>query len=498
MKWCLISVILFSTAATAQLKLAKIFTDNMVLQRNKPVKITGTAVPGKTISVSFGNETKTVVAGSDSSWMISFKKQKENLSPQTITARCGEDKLEIRNVLIGDVWLCLGQSNMQWPVEREMHAVQALATASQPLLRFYNPSYAGENIYNSPFTDSVAARLNEPDFYKGSWEQSDSHSVRTMSAVGYYFGKAILLSEKIPVGLIDLSIGGAPAETFIRRGALQNDLRFSAKVKSDWLENESLPVWIRERGRQNRGDRKNGNGDEWGWNHAFKPGFAFTAGILPLLSFPVAGIIWYQGESNSLEKDRVEEYNDLLELMVNDYRRQWQQPDMPFYWVQLSSIDTATYASQYWPQFRNEQRLFLQKIKNGGMAVSSDAGLKNDVHPRNKKIVGERLARWALRHTYHRRVTPSGPLPVRARWRNGEVIVKFRYGKGLRPADGDMVRGFSIDGEKTGNIFFKKNKVIIPVNTKPGFITYGWAPFTTANLVNAEGLPASTFKIPVR
>lgn len=170
-----------------------------------------------------------------------------------------------------------------------------------------------------------------------------------MSAVAYYFAKAIVEKENIPVGIINLSIGGAPIETFISKEALRRNEKFASKVSGNWLENESLPEWIRQRGKENVGNNANGFKDDLGLNHAYKPGFAYACGIEPLLAFSIKGIIWYQGESNSLEKEKVEEYRALLHLMIGDYRIKWKQPDMPFYWVQLSSIDTANYQSKLWP-----------------------------------------------------------------------------------------------------------------------------------------------------
>lgn len=147
----------------------------------------------------------------------------------------------------------------------------------------------------------------------------------------------------------------------------------------------------------------NGYKDELGLNHAYKTGFAFEGGIEPLLSFPVKDVLWYQGESNSLELARVEDYRDLLHLLIDDYRQKWKQPHMPFYWVQLSYIDTTNYKSQYWPQFRDELRKLLYEVKNSGMSVCSDIGFYNDIHPANKKEVGERLARLALNKMYKKK-----------------------------------------------------------------------------------------------
>lgn len=481
----------------AQLKVASIFSDNMVVQREQPIKFWGKALPGKKVVIEFAGITKVSAVSPDSTWMVLFPKQKASVRPQSILINCDNERLHLNNILIGDVWICSGQSNMEWQMQREAHYKEEVVHTLQPLIRFINPPPAGRNVYGVSFTDSINRRLNEKDFYLwNGWETCDSNTVKDMSAVAYYFAKEIVNDQNIPIGLINLSIGGAPIETFISREALENSKEFSIKVRGNWLENTSLPEWIRIRGKQNVGNHT--PTDNMGPHHGYKPGFAFDAGIKPLLNFPVKGILWYQGESNSLEAARVQEYKGLQRLLIEDYRNKWKQPGLPFYWVQLSSIDTLQYKSQYWPQFRDEQRKLLSIVNNGGMAVSSDVGFKNDVHPTNKKDIGKRLARWALHKTYKRDLIPSGPLPLHAKYSKGKVIITFQYAKGLRTSDGQAVRGFSLDGINETAASRLNDKVLIHTNSKPTAVFYGWKPYTDANLVNEAGLPASTFKIATR
>lgn len=493
-----LSLLLLPILSFGQLQLSNIFSANMVLQRNAPIRIWGKAVPGRMVTVSFARQCRQATVQQDSAWSVSFQKQKENARPQSLFIACGDEKIELQNILVGDVWLCSGQSNMEWPVQREMHWKEESRNAHQSLVRLNNPPPAGRNVYGVAYTDSLNRRLTTDSFYAWhGWDTCDSNTVKDMSAVGYYFAKRIVAKEGIPIGLINLSIGGAPLETFISRDALQNDKRFAAKVRGDWLRNEQLPGWIRERGKQNVGNHPEGYKDDLGLNHAYKPGFAYESGVKPLLNFPIKGVLWYQGESNSLEKERVDEYKDLLHLLIDDYRRKWKQPDMPFYWVQLSSIDTATYSSQYWPQFRDGQRRLLNEVKRGGMAVCSDIGFQNNVHPTNKKDVGERLARWALQQVYGEDIVPSGPLPLNAVYDKGKIIVTFRYARHLRTADGNGLRGFSLDGKTGAAAAIVNDRVVIHSEQRPAFLYYGWKPFTDANLVNDEGLPASTFKLKI-
>jgi len=471
------------------LQLAAIFTDNMVLQRGEPVHVWGRGAPGERVLVEMGRA-KTVaggvspwramtVVGADSVWDVYLPAQGADSVGRALRVVSGRDSVFVRNILFGDVWVCLGQSNMEFPMHSEKYFSEEKAFSGQPLIRLYNPSYIGKNEYGKAFTDSMLRRLNAAEFYKGGWSVCDSATVRAMSAVGYYFGKTIVAREHIPIGLIHLAIGGCPIETFMSRDALRE---FPGKLDSPWLENKTLPDWVRERGRQNVGS----GGDA----HGYKPGFAFAAGIAPILPMPIKGMIWYQGESNSQEPERVEEYPRLQRAMVEDYRKKWRKPHLPFYWVQLSSIDTVQYKSRYWPAFRDGQRRLLAEIANGGMAVCSDIGVRDNVHPVDKRTVGERLARWALRDVYGEKgLVVSGPLPLRATYDRDTVTVFFQYGRGLRTADGGPLRGFS-----GGNAFIRGDRVVLPVKGKPAAVYYGWEPFTDANLVNGDGLPASTFK----
>lgn len=499
MRFFFLSILLLPFFTNAQLQVAKIFSDNMVLQREQPVHIWGKGTPGKNVEVFFTNEKRNTTVKNDSTWIVEFVKQKANATGRSIIIKSGDEKTELKNILVGDIWLCIGQSNMEWPMVKEMHYKEELPNSLQPLLRLYNPTYAGKNTFNVPFTDSIVQNLTAKNFYKGQWQTCDSNSFKLMSALGYYFGKKIVSEMNVPVGLINISIGGAPLETFISTNTLKNNPQLSKKINGNWLTNEALPVWARERGKQNVGGLKNVPNDEYGNNHAFKPGFAYESGIAPIFNLPIKGVLCYQGESNAQEIERVNEYAALSAVMIEDYRVKWKQPQLPFYYVQLSSIDTLKYKGHLWPQFRDEQRKMLKLIPNSGMAVCSDIGFKNDVHPTNKKDVGERLARWALNKTYHTNIIPSGPLPLQAKYKNGKIIITFQYtGNNLLTADGKPLRGFSVDGIHECEASIQNKIITIAVKEKPAFVYYGRKSFTDANLVNSEKLPASTFKIKLK
>ena len=484
---------------SAQLKCADIFSDHMVLQRDEPVSIWGKGVPGKVVEVKFNTVIRKATVKTDSSWMVAFQPQALNRSPQNIVVTSNKERLILRNILIGDLWLCMGQSNMEWPMKSEAHYKEEISKCNQPVLRFYNPTYAGKGVFGEPYADAVLQQLNAGNFYTGKWQVSDSISFKEMSAVAYYFGKEIIQHTGIPTGLIHLAIGGAPIETFIDHKILEKDAQFVNKVKGNWLQNNTLPVWVRERGAQNIPVDLRSTKNETGPAHPYKPGYAYETGIEPILNFPVKGILWYQGESNAQEIERVSEYRELMKLMVNDYRSKWKKPALPFYFIQLSSVDTARYNGRLWPVFRDEQRKAMHEIQHSGMVVSSDVGARHDVHPRNKKTPGQRLARWALKNEYHRAIIPGGPLPVKAVFANGQVIINFHHtGNSLQTSSGENPKGFSLDGISETEATVEKDVVVIKTQGKPDSIYYGWKPFTEANLINEAGLPASTFKIAVQ
>ncbi|MBL0110718.1 MAG: sialate O-acetylesterase [Saprospiraceae bacterium] len=481
-----------------QLSLDPIFSDHMVFQQGQKITVWGKAIPGMTIAGMMQHDQQSTFVQPDSSWLLHFASLTASARPYSITISTQGQSIQMNDILIGDLWLCLGQSNMEWPMVKELHYKEAVSMSDQPLLRFYNPDYTGKGIYNTPFNDSIIQRLQKGPFYHGVWQVSDSNTIKQMSAVAYYFGKELLLDQGIPIGLIQLSIGGAPLETLIDREVMKAAPQFTSKIKADWLHNPSLPVWIKERAVQNLGD-VNPLGADNDLAHPFAPGFAFDRGLKSFVPLPIKGVIFYQGESNAQEQDRVAEYADLFKLMVRDYRRQWHQPSLPFYYVQLSSIDTTRYKSQCWPAFREEQRKILSTVDHTGMAVSSDVGAKDDVHPTDKKTVGRRLALQALKNSYHKRIVADGPLVKKAKYHRGKTTITFHYPiRVLATSDQKPLRGFSIDPHKETTALIHHRKVIIPGMSKPDYIYYAWQPYSTANLTNDLGLPASTFKIKVK
>ena len=327
-------------------------------------------------------------------------------------------------------------------------------------------------------------------FTDASWTVCSPENAGKFSAIAYYFGKMLQDSLKVPVGLICNAIGGSPTEAWIDRRTLEYE--FPAILR-DWTKNDFIQDWVRGRAALNV--KKSTDKFQ---RHPYEPCYLYESGILSLQQYPIKGVIWYQGESNAHNKDAHEK---LFKLLVDSWRTNWNDAQLPFYYVQLSSINRPS-----WPWFRDSQRRLMAEIEHVGMAVSSDKGDSLDVHPTHKLEIGERLARWALNKTYgYDKVVPSGPLYKSVSFVKGKAYVEFEYSKGLRPSvEGEKLRTFEIAGDD--EIFYPAQAVVEGNQVKvwakevkdPKVVRYAWQPFTRANLVNEEGLPASTFRSDVK
>lgn len=288
----------------------------------------------------------------------------------------------------------------------------------------------------------------------------------------------------VPVGLICNAVGGAPTEAWVDRNSLETSF---PNILRNWLQNDFIQDWVRGRAAKNLTNDQTKLG-----RHPYEPCYLYESGILPLQRYPIKGVIWYQGESNAHNKDA---HAKLFSLLVNGWRQNWNNPDMPFYFVQLSSLNRPS-----WPWFRDSQLRLMKEISNTGMAVSSDYGDSLDVHPRCKQPVGERLARWALAKTYGQHITPSGPVFSSVTRQADALIVSFLYADGLQTSDGKSPSCFEIAEEDglfqpaTATIEGSKVRLTSPTIKHPRYVRYAWQPFTRANLVNADLLPASTFR----
>ena len=465
------------------LKMPLLYTDNMVLQREVPLTIQGTANAGDQVTVSIADRQMKTKVGPNGKWSVTLPPLKAG-EPYTLKISTNQKVLQYHNVLAGEVWLCSGQSNMEFMLKQASTARLDIPRAADQELRLYDMK-ARWRTNAVEWETTVLDSLNHLQYYKDTeWKECAPETVSDFSAIAYYFGKMLRDSLKVPVGLICNAVGGSPTEAWIDRTSLEYHFPAILKV---WTQNDFIQEWVRGRAALNI--KKSVNNRQ---RHPYEPCYLYESGIRPLEQYPIRGIIWYQGESNA---HNWEAHEALFKLLVNAWRKNWNDDCLPFYYVQLSSLDRPS-----WPWFRDSQRRMLNEISDIGMAVSSDHGDSLDVHPTCKQPVGERLARWALNKTYLKDIVPSGPLFRGADVRGEKVYLSFDYGQGMRSSDGKSLRCFEVaefEGiyyPATAEVVGEQVKVYSKEVRNPRYVRYGWQPFTRANLVNRAGLPASTFR----
>ncbi len=464
------------------LQVSPLYTDNMVLQHGKPLTIKGVANADEQVTVQIAQQKATAVADNQGKWAIRLEPLEVGEDYQ-LRIETKTKKLCFHHVAVGEVWLCSGQSNMQFQLKQAATAKQDIPQAADDGLRFFDLK-ARWLTSDATWPASALDSINHLHYYKETtWQKSSPSTAESFSAVAYYFGRMLRDSLQVPIGLIHNSVGGSPIEAWIDRNTLES--RFPAILK-DWMHNDFIQEWVRGRAVVNLGGESSKN------RHPYEPCYLYECGIEPLEQYPIQGVIWYQGESNA---HNFEAHEELFKLMVNSWRENWQDEKLPFYFVQLSSLNRPS-----WPWFRDSQRRLMQEIPHTGMAVSTDVGDSLDVHPVQKKEVGDRLARWALQQTYHHTLVPSGPLFRSVQADGDQLIVSFDYAQGLQLADGKQIVGFEVAGEE--GLFYPAIAVVendrIRLSSEkvkqPRYVRYAWQPFTRANLINGVRLPASTFR----
>lgn len=465
------------------LSMSSLYADYMVLQRDVPLDIHGTANTGEKITVEIGGQKAKATADNQGKWsvVLSPMQAAEDL---TLTITAGKQRKVFSHVAVGEVWLCSGQSNMAFMLCQAESGKQDIAVADDPQLRLFDMKGRWET-YDVAWPASCLDSLNHLQYFRETtWQPSTPSSASRFSAVGYYYGRMLRQKLGVPVGLICNAVGGAPTEAWVDRNSLETSF---PNILSNWLQNDFIQDWVRGRAAKNLTNDQTKLG-----RHPYEPCYLYESGILPLQRYPIKGVIWYQGESNAHNKDA---HAKLFSLLVNGWRQNWNNPDMPFYFVQLSSLNRPS-----WPWFRDSQLRLMKEISNTGMAVSSDHGDSLDVHPRCKQPVGERLARWALAKTYGQHITPSGPVFSSVTRQADALIVSFLYADGLQTSDGKAPSCFEIAEEDglfhpaTATIEGNTVRLTSPTIKHPRYVRYAWQPFTRANLVNGDQLPASTFR----
>lgn len=465
------------------LQMSQLYTDYMVLQRDMPLDIHGIANAGEKITVSISNQKATATANNQGKWSVVLKPMNA-ATDLTLTVEAGSAAKVYKHVAVGEVWLCSGQSNMAFMLCQADTYKRDIDNVGDPQLRLFDMKARWET-YNVAWPASCLDSLNHLQYYRSTtWQPTTPDNAKWFSAIAYYYGRMLRDSLKVPVGLICNAVGGSPTEAWVDRNTLETC--FPAILKN-WLHNDFIQDWVRGRAAKNLTNDNTHLG-----RHPYEPCYLYESGILPLQKYPIKGVIWYQGESNA---HNMEAHSELFKLLVGSWRSNWSNPTMPFYFVQLSSLNRPS-----WPWFRYSQLQLMQQIANTGMAVSSDCGDSLDVHPLRKQPVGQRLARWALNKTYGMSVTPSGPIYKGVVRSADALIVSFDYADSLCTSDGKQPSTFEIAEEEgmyypaTAVIEGNTVRLTSPEVKNPRYVRYGWQPFTRANLINGDALPASTFR----
>ncbi len=490
---------LITLTAKADVHLPDVIGSSMVLQQKQTVPIWGTAEPGETVTVAFAGQKKTVVAGPDGKWRVDLGKLSASFKPQTMTIT-GKNKIELKDILVGEVWLVAGQSNMQWRLPESAGGEAATAAANHPNIRLFNVSR------------EVAFKKRVGKL--GDWAVCTPESVKEFSAAGYYFGVELEKELKVPIGLLNSSYGGSQAEAWTPVAYLNAspELKPTVDRTKIWDEErprvrveyaEAIKKW-REQADKSRaaGVRPSPSPGVPDALRDYRIASSIYDGMIELLMpFAIRGAAWYQGESN---ESRAEQYNLLLPTMIRAWRERWGQGDFYFGIVQLPNYRriNAEPEETPWSFIREAQRRTALSVINTGLIVTIDIGVAGDIHPKNKLDVGKRMARWALKDVYGRKIDNS-PVVVKAETKGSIVVLTYDdFGTGLRIRDGERLDEFAIAGDDKkwfwadGKIVGKnKIEVSSPSVAAPKAVRYAFNSNPKhPNLTNDSGLPASPFR----
>lgn len=479
--------------AESTLKLAGLFTDHMVIQRDQPATVWGFSKPGETITVTFAGREKSTKASKDGTWTLKLDSLKANSTGATLIARTANQETTINDILVGDVWLCSGQSNMHFRMKSVRNAEEEIAAMNHPDVRFFT---VGHQFGQKPLDDVV-----------GAWQPVSPATVAECSAVACYFGTALQQKLGVPIGLIVSSVGGTRIESWMRSETLAatgesktliekwkdvspEEFARIATVYSEFQDQRDRvhPAAVREAKAQGKPVPPAPVAPKQRCHDC--PSALHNGMIEPLEPFPIRGAIWYQGESNAGQPGP---YQKLLPAMIGDWRSVWGN-DLPFLFVQL-----APHRSIH-PGFREAQHLIWQNTPRTAMAVTTDVGNADNIHPTHKRPVGERLALAARALSHGEDIVSSGPVFKDITIAGNRAIISFTHeGGGLIAKNGEL-KGFTIAGADgkflPSTAVIAGNTVIVSSEkvTRPTAVRYNWDIMPEGNLFNREDLPAAPFR----
>jgi len=490
--------------ARADVTVPSLISDHMLLQQESKANVWGKADPGEEITVKLGEVSVPAKADDKGRWSARLTGIKPGvIGDMTIK---GKNTITIKDVAVGEVWVCSGQSNMEWSVAASQNPEKEIPAADFPQIRL--------------FTVAKNPQFAPTEECKGQWEVCSPKTVAGFSAVGYFFGRELHAKLKVPIGLIHTSWGGTPAEFWTPREVLEADPALKKAYLDKWDEvkaaypaakaayDEKINAWkgAVEQAKTDSKPLPPKPQEPRGGAPFGSPACLWNGMIVPVLPYTIQGAIWYQGESNA---SHAALYRTLFPTMITSWRRAWAEdglaqsdnPEFPFLFVQLANFMARRDqpSESQWAELREAQTMTLE-LPRTGMAVAIDIGDAKDIHPRNKQEVGRRLALSAQAMVYYIDTEYSGPIYGGSQIEDGRIRLNFRNAAGMKAADGGNIKGFAIAGEDKkfvwADVAIDGDHVLVssPDVPKPVAVRYGWADNPDVNLVNAAGLPASPFR----
>ncbi len=504
--WLLLALVVMGSSSFAELRLPAVFSEGMVLQRDNNVAVRGWADPGAEVAVRFAGGQEKTNAGADGRFMVRLKPMAANAQPQSLIVTSGAETVEIGNVLVGEVWLCSGQSNMGMRVKKAKDYEKEQAAANHPLIRMF-------------LTDRKAS-LEPREDCTGAWNVCAPKTVGEFSATAYFFGREIQRELNVPVGLILSAWGGTGIEAWSPLASLEEFPTVMADKAERDAEAEGFDVaaeearfnTLREQWKVDAKEARSSGGKPPKWPkkkvHPHEdqnyPANLYNAMIHPHVPYGIRGAIWYQGERNSHSFEDAVLYRDLLENLVSEWREDFGA-DVPFYAVQLVNFrkpQVEPVEDTGWVFIRESFLKFHKEVPDVGIAVGIDVGEADNIHPKNKQAIGYRLARQALAKTYGKKVVAGGPIYRSRKKEDGKIVIRFEdVGSGLVSRGGGPLKTFAIAGSDrrfvAAQAVIRGDTVVVSSDgvADPVAVRYAWADNPVGcNLYNSEGFPASPFR----
>jgi sialate O-acetylesterase len=379
---------LLALAASAA-EFARPFADSMILPHGRPIPVWGSGQPGEVVTVAFADQSQIARCGPDGRWQLTLTAEKPSASGRELVVSSIHGRVALKDVLIGEVWLASGQSNMDFPLGRAVGGKAAAAEAGNfPAIRLLN--LTGAPTDTRVYSPEILARLTPHDHFTGNWAIASEASAGEISAIAWWTAKAIHLAKGIPIGVVENAVGGSGAEAWLSPEILKSRADYRPLLDDGWLESPQVSAWARGRAKLNLGNQPTAN-------HPFRPGFLFESGVQEWSRFPFTGVLWYQGETNAELAD--ERWNErMIQDLITSWRAAFKRPDLPFFMVQLPRIGGNDPLRAHWPEFRKVQARIAKRIPGVHLIVTEDLGWDSpDVHPPDKLPVATRLADEVIR-----------------------------------------------------------------------------------------------------